>query len=135
MRILVAEDEAFTRLLLFKTLTQFGFSVEALEDGAAAFDMLSSKDGPSVAILDGYLPGMDGVDICRKLREIPDLPFRFLIMLTARDNPEFRIQALSQGADAYLAKPFDIKELRANLAVAERQVNFYQNCIFKEVRP
>jgi phosphoserine phosphatase RsbU/P len=120
MRVLVAEDQPVSRHVLVANLRDWGYDVTAVEDGPRAWTALQAEEGPHLAILDWLMPGMDGLEICRKIREIPQTRPIYLILLTARRDQEDIIQGLQSGADDYITKPFDLKELRARVQVGIR---------------
>jgi DNA-binding response OmpR family regulator len=118
LRILIVEDEPQIANFLRVGLGYEGFSVTVAEDGYAALAELKSFK-PQLVILDLMLPGIDGMELARRMREDPKL---MIIMLTARDQVEDRIAGLKAGADDYLVKPFDFEELVARInAVARRR--------------
>ena len=119
MRILVAEDDVRLADLLEESLAEAGWQVEVAHDGRAAYDRLLSDSGLDVALLDWMLPGMDGVTVARRLRDLGvALP---ILMLTARGDVRDRISGLDAGADDYLPKPFDLDELLARLRALYRR--------------
>ena len=120
LRVVIAEDDTASRKLLSHFLKQWGYSVCAASDGIQALEILRSEDVPTLAILDWMLPGMDGIEVCRKLRTFTDRQYVYVLMLTALDNKEHLIEGLEAGADDYVAKPFDPAELKARLLVAKR---------------
>jgi putative two-component system response regulator len=122
MKILIAEDNHLYRLALQAALTEWGYEVVAVADGLAAFDILQGKDAPKLAILDWMMPGLEGVEVCRKVRALhkPEPPY--LIVLTSRDGKENIVTALESGADDLVSKPFDREELKARLRVGLRIV-------------
>jgi two-component system OmpR family response regulator len=115
--ILVVDDDADLRALLGQYLHQAGFTVAGVGDGAAMWDHLASAR-PDLVILDLMLPGEDGLSLCRALADRQDIP---VIMLTARGSLIDRIVGLEMGADDYLAKPFDPRELLARIKVVLRR--------------
>ncbi|MEO8070087.1 MAG: diguanylate cyclase [Acidobacteriota bacterium] len=119
MRILVADDDPISRKMLERTLVRLGHEVIAVQDGLSALAALTEADGPRLAILDWMMPGMDGVAVCRALRQIPD-PYVYVLLLTARDRREDRLIGLEAEADEFLTKPVDQVELRARLRSGER---------------
>jgi len=120
MRILAAEDDAVFRRLLKSLLPKWGYDATLCEEGAEAWSVLSQPGGPSLALLDWQMPGMDGTDICARARaEIKDRPL-YLVILTSRSEKTDVVQGLTAGADDYLTKPFSPEELRARLKVGER---------------
>ncbi len=126
MRVLVADDDPLARRLLEVTLTRSGYEVLAVADGVEAWDVLHGQDSPTLALLDWMMPGLTGVDVCRKVREAtPRCPI-YLIVVTSKGQTEDVVNALRTGADDYITKPFEIEELRARLAVGERLVTLQQ---------
>ena len=120
MKILVAEDQAVSRHILSASLRKWGYEVEAVESGTHAWEILQGKEAPHLAILDWLMPGMDGVEICRRLRAHPGTRPVYIILLTARSGQEDKIHGLQSGADDYITKPFDREELRARVQVGIR---------------
>jgi phosphoserine phosphatase RsbU/P len=127
MKILLAEDDAVTRLMVKAALEEWGFEVSACENGQATWEALQQPDAPSMALLDWLMPGMDGLEICRRVRHEPKLSSSYLILLTARNSREDVITGLQAGADDYVAKPFDREELRLRLRAGERILNLQSN--------
>ncbi len=122
MKILVADDNASVRRILEALLTAWGFKVTSAHDGREAWEILKKPDAPPLVILDWMMPEMDGIDICRSLRELP-LPFpAYVILLTCRDQKEDIVAGLEAGADDYITKPFEAEELRARVQVGRRYV-------------
>jgi two-component system cell cycle response regulator len=119
MRVLIAEDSTVARKLLEHNLQQLGYEVVATEDGAQAWAAYQQAPTP-IVITDWEMPHMNGVELCRAIRQHPTEHYTYLMMLTARGQKEDKLQALEAGADAFLNKPLDIAELQANLRVAER---------------
>ena len=118
-RILVVEDDPRLAAMLDEYLRNNGYAVAQAATGAQALERLGA-DAPDAAILDLMLPDMDGLDVCRKLRERSDVP---VLMLTARGDAIDRIVGLEIGADDYLPKPFEPRELLARLrAILRRRV-------------
>ena len=115
--ILVVDDDADLRALLGQYLHQAGFTVAGVGDGAALWEHLAGAR-PDLIILDLMLPGEDGLSLCRALADRQDIP---VIMLTARGSLIDRIVGLEMGADDYLAKPFDPRELLARIKVVLRR--------------
>ena len=118
MRVLVIEDDDAVRSAVRRSLLLAGYEVIEAYDGEAGLDRLA-LDVPDVVILDVGLPKVDGIEICRRLRSAGDrVP---VLMLTARDAVEDRVLGLEAGADDYLVKPYDVRELRARLAAIMRR--------------
>jgi diguanylate cyclase (GGDEF)-like protein len=118
--VLVAEDDPVTRRVVESFLSKWGYDVKAVGDGAEAWQILQSHDAPRLAVLDWMLPGLEGVDVCRKVRESPSLPYIYILLLTAVSQKQDLLIALDAGADDYLVKPFEAAELRARLHVGGR---------------
>lgn len=117
LRILVVDDEANIRNLLRVGLKYAGFSVALAEDGPGAL-LAVEQFKPHLVILDLMLPGLDGLDIAKRLRQDPDL---LIIMLTARDEVPDRIAGLEAGGDDYVVKPFVFEELLARIRTVTRR--------------
>jgi two-component system alkaline phosphatase synthesis response regulator PhoP len=116
-RILVVDDEANIVDLVSLYLERDGFQVESASDGVSAFEKIRANE-PSLVVLDIMLPEMDGFEVCRKTRAISEVP---IIMLTARDEDFDKIVGLELGADDYLTKPFNPRELVARVKAILRR--------------
>ena len=115
---MVADDDPVSREILSALLSKWRYHVLAAEDGFEAMELLRAQKQPVLAVLDWMMPGIEGVEICRRIREINKSVY--IILLTARSSKERIVEALDAGADDYLAKPFDKGELRARLNVGRR---------------
>ncbi len=122
MRILIAEDEPVSRLRLERMLGKWGYDVTAVSDGDQAWQKLTGDGAPRLAILDWEMPGRDGVSVCRELRRLENAPYVYIILLTARTDLDDLVEALNEGADDYLRKPFEPYELEARLRAGKRIV-------------
>nr|NIW24789.1 response regulator [Gammaproteobacteria bacterium] len=120
MRVLIAEDERASRVMLEATLRQLDYDVVATEDGAEALARLQNDRGPRLAVLDWMMPRMDGLEVCRQVRAQELSSYVYIILLTAKSQQDDLVTGLTAGADDYLTKPFDRNELRSRLAVGER---------------
>ena len=129
MRILVAEDEITFRHMLKTFLTKWGYQVVVVSDGLEAWKILQEEDRPRLAILDWMMPSMDGVEICRAIRERKSGPYLYLLLLTSRDQKQDVVEGIEAGADDYLIKPFDPRELRARIHAGERIIELEDRLI------
>jgi two-component system, cell cycle response regulator len=122
MRILIADDDVTSRLVLAGVLRKHGDDVVVAIDGTAAWAALQQPDAPRLAILDWVMPGLAGVDVCRRARTIESDQPPYIILLTSRDQKADIVTGLDAGADDYLAKPFDPGELLARVGVGRRLI-------------
>lgn len=122
MKILIAEDDTVIRRLLEITLLGWHYEVQLTWDGKTACAALAQTVPPPLALLDWMLPGMDGLEICRRVRSTPAGRGIYIILLTTRTSKKDVIAGLDAGADDYLTKPFDHEELRARLRAGCRIV-------------
>jgi DNA-binding response OmpR family regulator len=122
MKILLAEDDPVSSLVLESIVTPLGLEPVIATDGHQALACLTSADPPPLAILDWMMPGVDGVDVCRTIRgaELPIDPY--LLILTSRTEHDDMVSGLRAGADDYVAKPFSRVELEARIQVGLRLV-------------
>jgi len=128
--ILLAEDSAVYRHLITGHLNEWGFDFVCAKDGRGAWELLTKPDAPRLALLDWVLPGVDGVELCRRLRGRPDNePYTYAILLTAKNQKQEMLEAMDAGADDFLAKPFDPPELKARLLVGKRIVELQQKLV------
>jgi DNA-binding response OmpR family regulator len=117
-RILVAEDDVVSRELICTRLEKWGYEAIVTDNGMDAIMALRKKDAPALAILDWMMPGMDGLEICRRVREVDRS--LYVILLSARGSKANLLEGLRAGADDYLVKPFDKDELHARILVGLR---------------
>ncbi|MDF7797893.1 response regulator [Pontiellaceae bacterium B1224] len=122
MKILIAEDNAFSRTLLKKTLSKAGYEVIAVENGDVAWDVLQQDDPPKLALIDWMMPGISGIELCRKIRKIDSPIPVYIILLTAKTDKEDVLEGFAAGADDFIKKPFDSGELLARIQVGRRLV-------------
>ena len=127
--ILIADDDAISRHMLQFFLVKWGYEVTAAADGLEALRILESREAPSLAVLDWMMPGMEGPAVCKRARENPNLPYMYILLLTARSQKADILRGLESGADDYLTKPFNAQELRARLHVGQRILNLQENLI------
>ncbi len=116
-RILIIEDEERILQFLRRGLTYEGYQVEAAEDGNAGL-ALAREAPPDLVVLDWMLPGLDGLEVCKRLRAGGGVP---ILMLTAKDSVHDRVEGLDAGADDYLVKPFEFEELLARIRALLRR--------------
>jgi PAS domain S-box-containing protein len=129
VNILVAEDDLVSRRLLAVTLERWGYDVRTADDGDVAWDALHAPDAPPLAILDWMMPGIEGPDLCRRLRaEHASRPL-YVILLTAKNRPAEVAAGLSAGADDYIVKPFEREELHARVQVGVRVVELQRGIL------
>jgi sigma-B regulation protein RsbU (phosphoserine phosphatase) len=120
MTVLIADDDPISRRLLQATLTRAGFDVVLAENGDEAWRILQTAEAPKLAILDWLMPGLDGVEVCRKVRRQTSVPYVYILLLTSKDRKEDIIAGMEAGADDYLTKPFHIHELQVRLRAGQR---------------
>ena len=119
--ILIAEDDRIMRKLLVTHLESWDYRVIATEDGVECLSAFESEENISLAILDWMMPGMDGPEVCRRIKQAGG-SFVYVMMLTAMTEKEQIVKALSTGADDYLAKPWNPAELEARIRAGLRVV-------------
>ena len=122
MKILIPEDDSTSRKILEGILGKWGFGVVATMDGQEAWEALQGEDPPSIAIIDWLMPRMDGLELCRKMRQTPSLQGTYIMLLTGKRLKEDVVSGLDAGANDYVRKPFDREELRARIQVGARVV-------------
>jgi len=125
MKIVIAEDDQLSCRLLETRLGGWGYEVVVTHDGDEAWSVLQRSDTPQLAVLDWMMPGLDGVEVCRKVREIEAGPFVYILLLTAKMRKEDVTEGLEAGADDYIVKPFDVGELRSRVRVGVRMVTLH----------
>ena len=129
MRILIAEDDPVSRRLLEATLTRWDYEVVVACDGASAAEHLERDDAPSLALLDLIMPGLNGDQVCRRVRERVRERYIYLLLLTAKSHKSDLIHGLNAGADDYLVKPVDPMELKARLNTGRRILGLQEQLI------
>ena len=119
-RVLVAEDNDKTRIALVFLLQRQGYELIVVNDGQAAFNVLSGSNPPQIALLDWEMPGLDGLQVCRAVRALPGERYTYIIMITAHDQASDVLAAFAAGVDDFLSKPADSAQLLARLRSGER---------------
>lgn len=122
MRVMIADDDALSRRILEDSLISWGYNVLVTNNGEEAWEALSKPNHPNLIILDWMMPGYDGVDICRMLRDREGSRYTYVILLTSRDSRKDLVVGLESGVDDYITKPFDPEELKYRLRIGERIV-------------
>jgi diguanylate cyclase (GGDEF)-like protein len=120
MRVLVAEDNLVFQSMLRGILTRWGYVPVMVRDGLDAWRCLQAESAPRLAILDWMMPGLDGVEICRRVRSAAREPYIYLLLLTGRSESQDLVEGMEAGADDYLTKPFMAHELRVRLRAGRR---------------
>ena len=129
MRILVADDSGVSRHVICAFLRASGHEVISAKDGTEALEALRSDTGISLALVDWMMPGLDGIEVCRQLRAIPDRAYTYMISVTTRSEKQDIVCALEAGFDDFLTKPVQPAELNARLLVGSRIIDLQQKLI------
>ena len=111
----MADDDPVARVILARALPAWAIEPIIVADGAAAWEVIASDHAPSLAIMDWEMPGLDGPELCRRIRGNPASASMYVLLLTSRDAAEDVVAGLDAGADDYLVKPFRAAELRARI--------------------
>ncbi len=131
MRILIADDDEVSLLWLEHLLTPWGYEVVSLNNGLKAFAALTQQAEPVLAIIDWMMPGLDGIEICRRIKKDPRFRYHYLIMLTGKSDTKDIVQALQDGADDFIIKPFKPEELQVRLRAGARIIELQQDLVKK----
>lgn len=130
LRVLIADDDPPTRVLLRAAISQWGYEILEAKDGEEAWDMLQVPNAPKLLIVDWLMPKLDGINLCMRIKE--KLKFRpYIILLTQVVGTSNIIKGLEAGADEFLSKPFNMAELRSRLSVGSRIVNYENDLAIK----
>jgi putative two-component system response regulator len=113
--ILVVEDDRANRVLLVRLLQRHGYTVDSVADGESALETFEHR-GPDLVLLDVQLPGMDGFEVCRAIKQQPATRLTPVVLVTGLHDREYRMQGIDAGADDFLSKPYDEQELTARVA-------------------
>ncbi|MGR3219200.1 MAG: response regulator, partial [Candidatus Anammoxibacter sp.] len=124
MKILVADDDPATRFIVEDSLIEWGYDVVTAGDGEQAMEAIMGEDPPRIAVVDWLMPGLDGIEFCKKVKERADTPFVYIILLTSKTETKDVVEGLNAGADDFLKKPVDLAELKSRLTVGVRTINY-----------
>jgi two-component system cell cycle response regulator len=127
--VLIAEDDAVCRMILQTWLKTWGYRLVVAENGVEAWDILQREHPPELLILDWVMPGIDGLELCRRVRQRQQNAY--ILLVTANDEKQEIVNGLEAGADDYLTKPFDADELRARLRVGQRMLSLHDQLRFR----
>ena len=131
MRILLVEDSAVERQQIGRYLKEWNLDFAVAKDGLEAWSCLQKPDAPNLILLDWMLPGIDGIELSRRIRTLgSNGAYSYTVMLTAKDKKQDLLTAMEAGADDYLAKPVDPSELKARILVAKRILDLHQSLRF-----
>jgi len=120
--MLIAEDDFTSRMILEKILTKWGYHVVVTSDGSAAWEVMQGPDAPDLVVLDWHMPGMTGLEVCRRIRKM-DSPIKpYIIILTAKEEKTDIVTGLEAGANDYISKPYNNEELKARIRVGQKMV-------------
>lgn len=122
MKILIAEDDVMSQVMLKAMVAKAGYEPVVTGDGLAAYDLLTKPGAPKLAVLDWMMPGLDGVEVCRKIRELKSDEPVYIILLTSRDAKADIVNGLQAGANDYIVKPYDAEELQVRINVGRKVV-------------
>ncbi|MGB8226565.1 MAG: response regulator [Sedimentisphaerales bacterium] len=123
MKVLIAEDDTASRIILEKHLKDWGYEVLSAQNGSEAWQIIQNQQ-PEIVLIDWMMPAMDGLELCKRIRSAQSRKYTFIIFLTSKVENEDVVTALDTGADDYLCKPFDKKVLKSRMAVGARTINY-----------
>lgn len=126
MRVIVAEDDRATARILSGLISSWGYEPVLADSGIKALELLADDSPPQLALLDWMLPGLDGPEVCKRLRAMSLATPVYVILLTAKTGRSDVAAGLDAGADDYVTKPFDAIELRARLSAGARIIDLQQ---------
>jgi len=125
MRVLIAEDSSTTREVLRIMLEKWGHETVTVSDGNEAWDLLQGENAPPLALLDWMMPGLEGTEICERVRRLETVTPPYLILITAKEGKEDLLRGFEAGADDYIVKPVDPAELHARVQGGARVVGLH----------
>ncbi|OEU77916.1 MAG: diguanylate cyclase response regulator [Desulfobacterales bacterium C00003060] len=123
MKVLIVEDDQVTRRLLEALLKKWGYEVLSTCEGTEALEELEKPEAPNLVISDWMMPGMDGLELCRKIRKTESSGYIYFIIVTARGEKQCVVEGFEAGADDYLIKPFDREELKCRIQIGKRIID------------
>ncbi len=130
MQVLIVDDSAVFRKLIRDHLQSWGFEFTVAESGAAAQRILDQPDAPRLVLLDWILPDIDGIELCKRIRNtVSNDAYTYVILLTGKEGRQNMLEAMHAGADDYLEKPFDELELKARLLVGKRILELHAELV------
>jgi len=129
LKILIADDSEITRLMLYHKLSEWGYEIEVANDGEEAWEILCQENPPTLAIIDWMMPNMDGITLCKKIRENIKEPYIYMIILTMRNKKNDLIESMEAGADDFISKPFDADVLKVRLRAGIRILDLHNALI------
>lgn len=130
MRILIVEDSQLERRKLGDSLKEWGLDFEIARDGAEALAILEAPNPPELVLLDWMLPGIDGLEVLRRIRKLSRGTYLYTVMLTGKSRKQDRMAAMEAGADDFLSKPVDPTDLRSRIMVGKRILELQQSLRF-----
>jgi two-component system cell cycle response regulator len=123
MKILIIDDDPISRRVLEANLLEWGYEVMVASDGGKAWEIIQQPESPSLIISDWMMPRMDGLALCREIRNMEKSEYTYFIILTAKGEKKDIIEGLEAGADDFLTKPFNQEELKYRTRIGERIIN------------
>jgi len=130
MKVLLV-DNSNDRQLISECLQQSGFDFSVVENATDAWQLFQAPDSPALILIDWVLPGIEGIELCRKVRTLESSgKYVYIVMLTAKDRKQNLLSAIEAGADDYLAKPVDASELKARILVGKRILDLQESVRF-----
>ena len=131
MKVLIAEDDRDSRELLAWMLEKLGYQVVSTTNGKEAWDAYR-KGRFRIVISDVLMPEVDGLELCRRIRQHKQSKYTYIVMITALIGKKDYLEGMEAGADDFVTKPFDVDELKARLRVAQRIISFQEQAVIAE---
>ena len=123
MKVLISEDDFTSRIILTAVTKKWGYEPVEAEDGEIAWETLQEKDPPRLMLIDWEMPNLNGLDLCRKIRQVETQDPPFIILLTANSETGDIVKGLESGSNDYVVKSFQNAELQARLQVGMRMLD------------